>query len=142
LKDYREALAAQAKTYVDGAKAGTALANLTVYRGLSSTELQHPSVIIHCPEARPYSPGLGIWKITLDAMVLTSLTEGLADTGVTHRARYNALTTLFDDASPATAVAGMTAASITCHGFEVEEMSGVKEDQIFAETLRLSVYAS
>jgi len=140
LKDYREALAAQAKTYLDANKAGTALAGITIYRGLSTTELQHPAVIVHCPEARPYSPGLGIWRVSLEITVLTSLTEGLADTGVTHRARYNALTQLFDDENPGSVLSGLTAAGVTTYGFEVEEMAGLKEDQVLAETLRLAVY--
>ena len=50
MKDYREALAAQAKTYLDANKANTAISGLTVYRGLSTTELKHPALIIHCPE--------------------------------------------------------------------------------------------
>jgi len=141
MKDYRESLAAQAKTYIDANKAGTALAGITVYRGLSTAELKHPAIIVHCPEARPYSPGLGIWRITLEASILTSLTEGLADTAVTHRARYAALTVLFDDESPNTVTAGLTGAGvITTYGFEIEEMNGIKEDQVLAETLRVGVF--
>lgn len=140
MKDYREALAAQAKTYVDANKAATAISSVTVYRGLSTTELKHPAIIVNCPEARPYSPGLGIWRVTLEAIVLTSLTEGLPDTGLTHRSRFNALTTLFNDESPSSVLSGMTTAGLTAHGFEVEEMSGIKEDQVLADTLRLAVY--
>jgi hypothetical protein len=142
LKDYRESLAAQAKTYVDANKANTAVTALTVYRGLSTTDLKHPALIVNCPEARPYSPGLGIWRVTLEVIVLTSLTEGLADTGVTHRSRFNAVTTLFNDESPSSVLSGLTAAGLTAHGFEVEEMSGLKEDQVLADTLRLAVYVS
>jgi hypothetical protein len=140
MKDYREALAAQAKSYVDTNKAATALASITVYRGLSTTELKHPAVIVNCPDARPYSPGLGIWRVTLEGIVMTSLTEGLADTGATHRSRFDALTALFNDESPSSVLSGLTATGITCHGFEVEEMSGIKEDQVLADTLRLAVY--
>ena len=140
MKDYREALAAQAKIHVDTVKASTVLSAITVYRGLSTTELKHPAIIVNCSEARPYSPGLGIWRVTLEAMVLTGLTEGLSDTGLTHRARFNALTGFFDDESPASALAGMTTAGLTAHGFEVEEMTGIKEDQVLADTLRLAVY--
>lgn len=140
MKDYRESLAAQAKTYLDANKANTALSAITVYRGLSTSELKHPAVIVHCPEARPYSPGLGIWRVTLEATVMTSLTEGLADTGLTHRTRYNALTTLFNDESPSSVTSGLTATGITTYGFEVEEMNGLREDQVLADTLRLAVY--
>jgi hypothetical protein len=97
-------------------------------------------LIVHCPDARPYSPGLGIWRVTLEATVMTSLTEGLADTGLTHRARYDALTALFNDESPSSVTSGLTAAGITTYGFEVEEMNGLREDQVLADTLRLAVY--
>lgn len=140
MKDYRESLAAQAKTYLDANKANTALSAITVYRGLSTSELKHPALIVHCPDARPYSPGLGIWRVTLEATVMTSLTEGLADTGLTHRARYDALTSLFNDESPSSVTSGLTAAGITTYGFEVEEMNGLREDQVLADTLRLAVY--
>ena len=142
MKDYRESLAAQAKIHVDTSKVNTALAAITVYRGLSTTELKHPALIVNCPDARPYSPGLGIWRVTLECILMTSLTEGLADTGVTHRARFDALTAMFDDESPSSALAGLTTTGLTAHGFEVEEMTGIKEDQVLAETLRLAVYVS
>ena len=141
MKDYRESLAAQAKTYLDANKAATALSAITVYRGLSTTELKHPAIIVHCPEARPYSPGLGIWRVNLEATILSSLTEGLSDTGVTHRSRFAALTALFDDESPTTVTTGLTSAGvITTYGFEIEEMTGLKEDQVLADTLRLAVF--